>query len=234
MTEYYLVDVKNISSNKPRSNFKESDLQKTAELILNSGCLLKPLVLKQIGPESYEVVSGHFEYYGAARAKEINPREGEMVSAFVLSSNKMNESIQQIEFLGHEVQSDKPVISDNNNDQRITNLEYRLDKAIEEMKLSQSKETHRLEKELEQVKSKIPKQIEPIEVFNKFNIVELTQKLAFAGIKGKTAEKIVLLVEKERAIKPFNSLTNIIQRVKGLGAQRMISIVDTWGKLYHG
>ncbi|NJR53857.1 MAG: hypothetical protein HC768_03975 [Acaryochloris sp. CRU_2_0] len=85
MTEYYLVDVKSISSNQRRSSFNENDLDKLARSILDSEILLKPLILNQTGPESYEVIDGNFEYYSAVRAKEINPRGGEMVSAFVIS-----------------------------------------------------------------------------------------------------------------------------------------------------
>lgn len=87
MTEYYLVDVKSIQSTTPRSKFKVDQLETLAQSILETGGLLSPLLLKQTGPESYEVLAGDLEYYAAVRAKEIDPRKGEMVNAFVIPQN---------------------------------------------------------------------------------------------------------------------------------------------------
>jgi hypothetical protein len=41
------------------------------------------LVVQEDGPMSYSVLSGDLEYHAAARAKQLNPRAGEMVNAFV-------------------------------------------------------------------------------------------------------------------------------------------------------
>ncbi|NJR18413.1 MAG: hypothetical protein HC785_23685 [Calothrix sp. CSU_2_0] len=53
MIDFYLVDVKSISSDVPRSNFTESDLEKLANIILESGGIIKPVVLKQTGVEEF-------------------------------------------------------------------------------------------------------------------------------------------------------------------------------------
>ena len=39
---FYLVDVKDIVSDVPRSNFDEVELERIAELIIESGGLIKP------------------------------------------------------------------------------------------------------------------------------------------------------------------------------------------------
>lgn len=50
------------------SEFAVDDLENLAQSILKSDGLLMPLILKQIGPESYEVLAGDREYYAAVRA----------------------------------------------------------------------------------------------------------------------------------------------------------------------
>ncbi|NEP82890.1 MAG: hypothetical protein F6K39_34965 [Okeania sp. SIO3B3] len=93
------VLVKEITSNVPRSEFLESDLEQAAQLILKAEGTIKPLVLRTIGWESYEVVDGHFEYYAAVRAKEINPRDGERIGAFIIEGDKAEVLEEQVEML---------------------------------------------------------------------------------------------------------------------------------------
>ncbi|MEO6863043.1 MAG: ParB N-terminal domain-containing protein [Microcoleus sp.] len=79
-----LVAVKKIVSAVPRSNFSEPDLDKLARLILESGGLIYPIVVRRTSIGSYEIVDGNFEYYAAARAREIEPEKGETIGAFIL------------------------------------------------------------------------------------------------------------------------------------------------------
>ena len=93
------VLVKEITSNVPRSEFLESELEQAAQLILKAEGTIKPLVVRTIGWESYEVVDGHFEYYAAVRAKEINPRDGERIGAFIIEGDKAKVLEEQVEML---------------------------------------------------------------------------------------------------------------------------------------
>jgi septal ring factor EnvC (AmiA/AmiB activator) len=99
MTNFLIVEIEGVSSSVPRSNFEEADLDILADLILESGGILKPLVLKKIGFEKYEVVDGHFEYYAAMRAREKNPNKGEIVNAFIIHSEKEDVVLNQIAIL---------------------------------------------------------------------------------------------------------------------------------------
>jgi hypothetical protein len=51
--------------------------------------------LKAIGVETYTVIDGHFEYYAAVRAREKEPRKGEMVNAFVISPKEEDIVVKQ-------------------------------------------------------------------------------------------------------------------------------------------
>ena len=91
--------VKEITSNVPRSNFNESDIQELAELILEAEGLIKPITVIPTGIDSYEVIDGHLEYWAAVRAKEINPRKGERITAIVIEGPKANAIEKQVQLL---------------------------------------------------------------------------------------------------------------------------------------
>ncbi|MBD1880199.1 MULTISPECIES: Rho termination factor N-terminal domain-containing protein [unclassified Coleofasciculus] len=94
-----LVGVKKINSNVPRSEFSEDELNLTAELILKAEGIINPLVIRRTSRESYEVVNGHFEYYAAVKAREIDPRKGEMIGAFIIESENEEVLMDQIKVL---------------------------------------------------------------------------------------------------------------------------------------
>ncbi|MCY7367955.1 MAG: hypothetical protein LH474_07365 [Chamaesiphon sp.] len=99
MIKCYFVDIKDISSDVPRSNFVESDLEQLANLILATDGLIRPLILKKSGAEKYTVIEGHREYYAALTAKEQNSSKAEMVNAFVISENIQSSAIKQLKLL---------------------------------------------------------------------------------------------------------------------------------------
>jgi len=239
MTEYYLVDVKSITSNVPRSQFKVDDLERIAQSILAAGGLVSPVLLKQTGAETYEVLAGDLAYYAALRAKEIAPRQGEMVNAFVVSPKQQATAIAQAADFSKT--QEMPIISDEKksiqglsegSDLRLTNLESRLDSAFRDLKQSQERDVKRLEQELSEVKHQLPQKIEPLDAFNNFSISELAQKLAAANLRGKTAAKVIEAIEKERKKAKFTSFSDIVTRVNGLSEKRMLTILDTWGGMH--
>ncbi|MBD2742044.1 hypothetical protein [Coleofasciculus sp. FACHB-1120] len=94
-----LVGVKKINSNVPRSEFSEDELNQTAELILKAEGIINPPVIRRTSLESYEVVNGHFEYYAAVKAREIDPRKGEMIGAFIIESENEGVLMDQVKVL---------------------------------------------------------------------------------------------------------------------------------------
>ncbi|WP_445243763.1 ParB N-terminal domain-containing protein [Microcoleus sp. MON1_C5] len=94
-----LVLVKKITSTVPRSNFAERDLEKLAQLILELGGLINPIILRRNGMDSYEIVEGDFEYYAAAKAREINPMKGETIGAFILEPENEGLLLEQVQAL---------------------------------------------------------------------------------------------------------------------------------------
>lgn len=91
--------VKEITSNVDSSNFNDSDIQELAESILEAEGLIRPITVKPTGIDSYEVIDGHLEYWAAVRAKEINPRDGERIGAFVVEGKKAEAIEKQVKLL---------------------------------------------------------------------------------------------------------------------------------------
>ena len=110
--KFFLVDVVCITSAKSCEEFDKTKVNELADSILESDGLLKPLVLKATGPESFEVIDGYLEYWAAVRAREKDPRKGEMVNAFVISPKDEEMIVKQLHALQSqaETSSSAPVI----------------------------------------------------------------------------------------------------------------------------
>jgi len=87
-----LVPVKKITSLAKKADFNAQNVEKLALQILNAEGIISPLILRRTSLESYEIIDGDFEYFAALRAKDINPRKGELISAFILDSDDPEKS----------------------------------------------------------------------------------------------------------------------------------------------
>jgi hypothetical protein len=96
MIKCYLIDIKNITSNLPKSKFSAVEIEQLADWILELGGLIRPLILKQGSGEKYKIIEGHLEYYAAARAKEKNPTQADQVNAFIIPSKSQQTTIDQL------------------------------------------------------------------------------------------------------------------------------------------
>jgi len=248
MIKFFMVDVESVTSNVPRSNFQEADLEILADLILESGGILKPLVLKKTGFEQYEVVDGHFEYYSAVRAREKQPSEGDMVSALIISSENEDVALKQIASLKGIDSSGKPEvqtpIKTNHSESISKNNDFNLlEKQINDLRSELAQERQQRQKlydTLKLIESQIPKQITPLDAFNSLSLLELTFRLRTAGFTDKKAVKVAESVEKERTNKKFESLKDVLARVKiangkkqikGISGDKMVDIVDSWSRI---
>ncbi|MEL0588785.1 MAG: hypothetical protein U1V55_25090 [Planktothrix rubescens PR222] len=175
--ETYLVDIQDISSSQLRSNFSEKDLKNMAELILELGGLLKPLIIKEGGLRRFEVIEGHFEYYAVVKALEIDD-DLEMVRAFIINENSESSAKKQLQFLNaSEPINLIPSIANNeweaktlSMESRQNNLEIRLDELIEHQK----QDSKRLTDTLQEVKNGL-QQLENTVNNLTTNLDELTQ-----------------------------------------------------------
>lgn len=244
MMNFSLVDVKSITSNEPRSNFSEADLENLADIIIESGGIIRPLVVKVTGVESYTVVDGHFEYYAAVRAREKNPRQAEMVNAFVIAPKledlvlKQVVSLQGIDSFGKTV---TPHPETTKLEPRLANLELRLEKQFNEFKSEFIQERQRIDSQLKQLENLIPQkgeQSNPLSLLNTLDKDELSIKLQRARISG--AEKLAKGIFDARRKKPkqeFEDYRDVVKSVKSLGDKTIklgdktiLTIIDEWSR----
>jgi len=238
-----LVSVKRISSKIPRSSFPNEDLEKAAQFILDAEGIINPVILKETSFNIYEVVGGDFEYYAAARAREIDPKKGEMVEAYILNEENKKGIIEQIELL----RSSKNILSDitparsTEAPDRIDNLEGRLESTLkeikQEIKYGYKEQQKYIENRFDEFSGKMPKRIEPLDYFNNASLNNLVDRLIGSGFQQAKAIKVAESIDKERKKNKFESLTNIIQRVmiltkrgkqRGITEKGMIKILDSW------
>ncbi len=242
MIRFELVDVKDISSSVPRSHFSETTIDQLADLILECGGLVKPLVLKRTGLDSFEVLEGHLEYYAATKAKQKDSIKGETVNAFVFAAKHEQQVLGQIEVLGRspaEISSktaspenlENSVSLSSTLDHRVTNLEARLTQELAVLRENFLQQNQQLVERLSEVERTLPKPIKPLEVFNNPQSPDFVLMLQRANVKGKTAEKLHKHAIAERKKGEFKSFKDLKTRFKGygLGADTLLAIVDACG-----
>ncbi|WP_373537434.1 ParB N-terminal domain-containing protein [Microcoleus sp.] len=227
-----LVAVKRITSAVPRSNFAEPDLEKLARLILESGGLINPIIVRRNGMDAYEIVDGDFKYYAAARAKEIEPLKGETIGAFILEEENEKLLLEQLEILRKTAIIENPSVSvvpqqSSSFEQRLTNIETRLENRINELKAEYTREKQALIERVKEVESRIPKPVPLLEALNTQDELKLAINLKNAGISSQTMRENII---KQRDLEPFASFENVVQRIKGLGDKTMIKLIDKWQK----
>jgi hypothetical protein len=284
-----LVLVKKITSIVPRSNFADRDLEKVAQLILESGGLINPMILRRNGMDAYEIVDGDFEYYAAVKAREINPLKGETIGAFILEPENEKLLLEQVQALRKSAKTDnlveipetgffdentssQPADSTKNPvsfvevpksyenetpqsssslEQRLTNIEAQFASQINELKAEYTRDKQVLAQSLQEIENRINElklpsppeklvvverveEVEKVtsesmsllEALNTLDEIQLSANFKDVGLKLPAIKIIV----KQRGVRKFVSFANVVERVNGLTAERMIKIIDKWQK----
>lgn len=81
----------------------EEEITQIADLIVETGELTTPLLVRQTGLETYEILNGHPAYlafFAIKEAKERDPRRCEKVNAFVIADDYVDRVINQRKILG--------------------------------------------------------------------------------------------------------------------------------------
>jgi hypothetical protein len=232
-----LVAVKKICSSKPRLLFADDELEKAAQLILDSEGVVNPIVVRRNGLQSYEVVDGDFEYYAAARAREIDPLKGEMIGVFIIEPENEEHLTKQVQlFRKHTDESPRPVdFTSKDLENFLTRIESRIEILAKQL-LEESSAKVKLENEKKDLTRKLADKVKPLEVFTKLDVKQITKKLINAGFATKTANQIAAVVVAEREKEQFKSLNDVIERVKiphgknmkkGISPERMVNIIES-------
>lgn len=246
--KFYLADIEDITSEVARSTFDENAIEKLAEMLIATGCLLKPLILKQVSPMKYKVLEGHFEYYAAVSANKRDTQRilRGMVSAFVVKPEVENIAIQQAQMLNKTISTTEiKTVSISSSSS--------LERELQEMKVIQAQNTQRLEDVIRQSQRQILEVLstlkakesenfskpsistisqrsevesEILNALNTWDVAELVKRLKSAGVTQKIAEKLV----NKRISSPFKSLREVVKSKIGIGEKIMDGIIAAWTK----
>lgn len=236
-----LVAVKKITTNKPRSIFADDVLEQAAKLILETEGVINPIVVRRTSIDSYEVVDGDFEYYAAARAREIDLRKGEMIGVYIIEPENEGAMMEQVKAFRRQKSPDLDRTDPGSDSMAayLKNIETRLEKRINEL-LEQVIAKQSLENELKELQKQMANRVEPLEVFNTLQLSQLLFRLKSTGLTDKKAAEIAECIDAERKKKQFESLNDVVERVKiksgkrqvkGISSEKMVMIIDSWSRL---
>ncbi len=232
-----LVGVKKISSSIPRSHFDSNKLEEIARAILEAEGVINPIILRRTGLTSFEVVNGHLEFYAAVRAREIDPLKGESIEAFVIDPDKEKALEKQIEILrglGNPETTNTSTSPEDETrlEQRLTQIETTLNQYFSNLSVDLTKMQQELKRQSEQVLAKpVESQASTCSLLAAFNATDqaaLADKFKSARINKKTSTKILESIASARQVKEFESLADVVDRVKGLGIKTFALIVENW------
>jgi hypothetical protein len=80
------------------AQFPPSQIECLANLFLKAGDTISPILLRKISPIAFEVLEGHFEYYAALKAQEIND-QFTAIRAYVVPPDLESTILEQYNFL---------------------------------------------------------------------------------------------------------------------------------------
>jgi hypothetical protein len=80
---FYLLDISAVESDQDRSQFSEKELTNLAQKLIASDDLIHPILVTQINPVRFKVIQGHFAYFAAVKASEMDPTFDEIRAIIV-------------------------------------------------------------------------------------------------------------------------------------------------------
>ena len=228
------VDIVSVHTSASRSGFSQDEIEKLARNFLLSGGSTKPLIVRRINEEEFDVIEGHLEFYAALRAKEIDDNF-EMIQAIILDSKNEKAVIEQVDLLKEGVNS-SPIIPDNNIIERIKNLEDHLSSDINNLKDQLNNQTEltnlenilksqfdALKKELiseefiQKIADRVIDEIKPKPI--KLNTASEIELRTVPGIGPQKASDIINRIRTKGKFQNINELTEI----KGISLNTIIN-----------
>ena len=227
-----LVDIDKIRSQVKRSTFSEEDLEKLAQLILQLNGLVTPLVVQEISLEKYEVIEGDFLFYGALKAWEIDDNF-EMIRAFIVNEEEKKLVFEQLQLLEDSFQKDQQ-------SNRIDNLEQKIHQLIKDSENNLSNQVEKISSQIITIEENLPARLDVLKAFNELAAIKLICPLEIAEFSPPEIDKLIRLIQKERKKRPFQSLSELVERskinqgkttVRLITEVKLIKIIDRWSKI---
>lgn len=235
MVSFAQVDIKEIKSNSSRSSFSEDKINEIADLILSKGGIFRPLILKRTDVDEYELLDGELEYFSSVRAREKDPKKGEMVNAFLVSPNEEKEVRKQIDLLNRTASptGERKPSPENSGElpsrtSWIDSFENRMNEVREELfivKRDCASRFTRLEKDLSEKSS-----LSFLEAVNTLEATALISELTRCGI-AKLKIEAICNARNNKDSDTFESYQDLVKSTKGIGPSGILSLMDAWERM---
>ncbi|NJK36117.1 MAG: hypothetical protein HC919_14930 [Oscillatoriales cyanobacterium SM2_2_1] len=98
---HYLLDLEQLECSIPAADFDPDRLESLADNLLVCGDAIKPIVVKMVGIEKYQVIAGFLEYHAALCAQRKNPKF-EKIGGYIVDSKNEELVRSQLSLLGSE------------------------------------------------------------------------------------------------------------------------------------
>ena len=103
---FYLLDISAVESDQDRSQFSEKELTDLAQKLIASDDLIHPILVTQINPVRFKVIQGHFAYFAAVKASEMDPTFDE-IRAIIVPKELQEDVLAQYRLLLPEAGGDR-------------------------------------------------------------------------------------------------------------------------------
>lgn len=213
-----------------------------AHAIAAVGGLIQVPVVKQVDLETYELVSGYFEYQAYLKAREIDSKLPDRMRVFIITQKNQKAIQQQLEVF--ETLADGNSSPDSNG-AVSPDLSIRLNNLVSAIELLQKDvKTSAIESKdaiLEAIDERLPKPLPPLESFNRISepqVAQQTLEKLNAALGNSKAQQIVQNLQKYRKKKPEQPLSRFAEVIEAVGKDSrgkrllteltMLKVIDTW------
>ena len=125
--------------------------------------------------------------------------------------------------------------------QRLNEIEKRLDKSLVNFSEQQQEIKRNVDSRLNEFENQLPKPIDALKTFNEAELHVLVNNLVSGGFSSGKAKKLAESIIKERKKSKFNSLLEVVEKVKmksgkreikGISEKKMLELVDNWSRIF--
>lgn len=218
-----LVTVRDIQPRTSRAEHPPETVELVARRILEAGALARPLVVRQTGLESFELLDGELAYHAAARARELDPVQAEAVLAFLATRDNEAELLQQLTLLSPQAEPGANPAPGPSGDVSVvlTRLEHMLTQQFRQQEEHQRRENDAFRSTTLELAKRIPQPPRVLRLLNGEDDDLLAHALHQTGKRNADAVHAAI-----RAERPFRSFQEAAKRVAGLSDGRVLKLID--------
>jgi hypothetical protein len=211
-------------------------IEALANSIVELGGLLRPPVLRILGIDEYEVISGHMEFYAYLQARQFDHTLPDRLTALIVDK-KHEAAVQKQLLTTTSTVPVQPTVTDGSALVAISNIDAKLERLFANQYQSINALQDTLLTKLEQ---SLPQPLPILIAFDRVTepaiALQISKHLAFLG-DAKVKKILNLLQAAKKSGKDLSSIANVQaaltenrngKQTKVIGDKKMLEILDRW------